>query len=216
MSVGAFVTDGPLLLAAPVAAAAGLLSFLSPCVLPLVPGYLSFVTGLTGEDLESGARPAGAGSVGGEAPVVRSAAPTPAVAVSAGTRSAGARPHAGSARQPVGDAVGTVPAAASAITGTVSVGAGSADAGSADAGSADAGSVGSGATVVRPPVPTAAVAASAAASAAARIVARAFRRGRVVAGTGLFVLGFTAVFVSYGAAFGGRLGVGDRCLGGEE
>ena len=45
------VTDGPVLFALPVAAAAGLVSFLSPCVLPLVPGYLSFVTGLTGVDL---------------------------------------------------------------------------------------------------------------------------------------------------------------------
>ena len=45
------VTDGPLLVALPVAALAGLVSFLSPCVLPLVPGYLSFVTGLTGADL---------------------------------------------------------------------------------------------------------------------------------------------------------------------
>ena len=45
------VTDGPVLVALPVAAAAGLVSFLSPCVLPLVPGYLSFVTGLTGADL---------------------------------------------------------------------------------------------------------------------------------------------------------------------
>lgn len=45
------VTDGSLLLAVPVAAVAGLVSFLSPCVLPLVPGYLSFVTGLTGEEL---------------------------------------------------------------------------------------------------------------------------------------------------------------------
>jgi cytochrome c-type biogenesis protein len=41
-----------LLLAAPVAAAAGLVSFLSPCVLPLVPGYLSYVTGMSGADLE--------------------------------------------------------------------------------------------------------------------------------------------------------------------
>lgn len=48
--VGA-VTDGSLLLAVPVAAVAGLVSFLSPCVLPLVPGYLSFVTGLSGEEL---------------------------------------------------------------------------------------------------------------------------------------------------------------------
>ncbi len=45
------VTDGPLLLALPVAAAAGLVSFLSPCVLPLVPGYLGYVTGATGADL---------------------------------------------------------------------------------------------------------------------------------------------------------------------
>ncbi|MCW2621969.1 MAG: putative cytochrome c biosis protein [Frankiales bacterium] len=45
------VTDGPLLVAIPVAAVAGLVSFLSPCVLPLVPGYLSYVTGLTGADL---------------------------------------------------------------------------------------------------------------------------------------------------------------------
>ena len=36
------------------ALAAGLLSFLSPCVLPLVPSYLSFVTGLSLEDLEGG------------------------------------------------------------------------------------------------------------------------------------------------------------------
>lgn len=45
------VNDGPLLVALPVAAIAGLVSFLSPCVLPLVPGYLSYVTGLSGADL---------------------------------------------------------------------------------------------------------------------------------------------------------------------
>ena len=39
------VTDGPLLVAAAVAALVGLISFASPCVLPLVPGYLSYVTG---------------------------------------------------------------------------------------------------------------------------------------------------------------------------
>ena len=42
------VTSGPLILALPVAAAAGAVTFLSPCCLPLVPGYLSFVTGMTG------------------------------------------------------------------------------------------------------------------------------------------------------------------------
>ena len=37
-----------------VAVTAGVLSFLSPCVLPLVPSYLSFVTGMSLEDLEQG------------------------------------------------------------------------------------------------------------------------------------------------------------------
>jgi cytochrome c-type biogenesis protein len=47
------VASGSLALALPIALAAGLVSFLSPCVLPLVPGYLSYVTGLSGADLES-------------------------------------------------------------------------------------------------------------------------------------------------------------------
>lgn len=42
---------GLLLVAIPIAAIAGLVSFLSPCVLPLVPGYLSYVTGLSGNEL---------------------------------------------------------------------------------------------------------------------------------------------------------------------
>lgn len=55
------VTDGPLLLAVLVAAVAGLVSFLSPCVLPLVPGYLSYVTGLSGAEA-AGARDDGGGA----------------------------------------------------------------------------------------------------------------------------------------------------------
>jgi cytochrome c-type biogenesis protein len=42
------VTDAPLLVAAGVAALVGLISFASPCVLPLVPGYLAYVSGLVG------------------------------------------------------------------------------------------------------------------------------------------------------------------------
>lgn len=42
------VYDGPLLAAAGVAMLVGLIGFLSPCVLPLVPGYLSYVAGLAG------------------------------------------------------------------------------------------------------------------------------------------------------------------------
>lgn len=45
---------GSMLLAIPVAALAGLLSFFSPCVLPLLPGYLSFATGLGASEITSG------------------------------------------------------------------------------------------------------------------------------------------------------------------
>src|SRR5579859_6569979 len=116
------VTSGPLILALPVAAAAGAVTFLSPCCLPLVPGYLSFVTGMAGA---SGAAPAAAaGSVSGSAPLAPEGPDGPdgsAVAVAA---------------RPVAPAV---------------------------------------------PAP----------------------RARVVAGTALFVLGFSVVFVAYGAALGG-------------
>ncbi len=124
------VTDGPLLLALPVAAAAGLVSFLSPCVLPLVPGYLSYVTGLSGAELGADRR-------------VPAAAPVPAGA----TTSAGLRPvppdtPSGGARD--GDRAGS---------GRVE-------------------------HAVRP------------------------RRGRVLAGSVLFVAGFSAVFITSGAFFG--------------
>jgi cytochrome c-type biogenesis protein len=116
------VTSGPLILALPVAAAAGAVTFLSPCCLPLVPGYLSFVTGMAGA---TGSAPApAAGSVSGPARLAPDgpAGPGgPAVAVTA---------------RPVAAAM---------------------------------------------PAP----------------------RARVVAGTALFVLGFSVVFVAYGAALGG-------------
>jgi cytochrome c-type biogenesis protein len=47
--LGSVVAGGSLVVAVPVAVAAGVVSFLSPCVLPLVPGYLSYVTGMSGE-----------------------------------------------------------------------------------------------------------------------------------------------------------------------
>ena len=94
--------SGPLLLAIGAAALAGLVSFLSPCVLPLMPGYLSYVTGLAGTDLEGRARPttptgvAAAPTGGGPAPGDGGAAPTGgpdggvAVATRAATRPAAA------------------------------------------------------------------------------------------------------------------------------
>ena len=47
-SLGELVFSGPLLLALPIALAAGFVAFASPCVLPLVPGYLGYVSGFTG------------------------------------------------------------------------------------------------------------------------------------------------------------------------
>jgi len=124
MSITQLVTSGPLLLALPVAAAAGAVTFLSPCCLPLVPGYLSFVTGMAG--------------AGGPASPAAPASVPAASASAAGASAAGA---------PVsGVAVAALPLAATAAV---------------------------------PP------------------------RGRVVAGTALFVLGFSVVFMAYGAALGG-------------
>src|SRR5499427_10370471 len=61
VSIGSLVSSGPLLLAIPVAAAAGAVTFLSPCVLPLVPGYLSYITGMSGSSVADG----GTGGPGG-------------------------------------------------------------------------------------------------------------------------------------------------------
>jgi cytochrome c-type biogenesis protein len=132
MSITQLVTSGPLLLALPVAAAAGAVTFLSPCCLPLVPGYLSFVTGMAG---------------------------------------------AGGPSSP--SAPASVPAASAA-------GASAAGASAAEASAAEASA--SGVAVAAPPL------------AAAGAVPP---RGRVVAGTALFVLGFSVVFMAYGAALGG-------------
>src|SRR5699024_5352325 len=49
-SVTQLALSGPLLLAAGVALAAGVISFASPCVVPLVPGYLAYLAALVGAD----------------------------------------------------------------------------------------------------------------------------------------------------------------------
>lgn len=45
------VLNGSVLLSFPISIVAGLVAFLSPCVLPLVPAYFSYITGLTGLEL---------------------------------------------------------------------------------------------------------------------------------------------------------------------
>ena len=64
-------TSGPLLAALGVAMLAGLVSFFAPCMLPLVPGYLSYVTGLTGTDLATPAQPTHGATTGTAVPTRR-------------------------------------------------------------------------------------------------------------------------------------------------
>lgn len=95
--VGNLVFSGPLLLAIPVAAAAGAVTFLSPCILPLVPGYLSYITGMSGTSVATESDPESA-----------------TVAESAGQAElalAGSAAAAGPAAPGVGTAVATVTSA---------------------------------------------------------------------------------------------------------
>ena len=56
MNPGDIILNGSMLAAIPMALLAGLVSFLSPCVLPLVPGYLGFVSGMSGGNHEASRR----------------------------------------------------------------------------------------------------------------------------------------------------------------
>jgi cytochrome c-type biogenesis protein len=145
VSVGSLMSSGPLILAVPVAAAAGAVTFLSPCCLPLVPGYLSYVTGMAGTGASRGrSRAAGPEQAAAEdVAAAEVAAPQATAQALAGPRSAGGAPALAGA----GPAAASTPAA----------------------------------VLAAPP------------------------RSRVVAGTALFVLGFSALYTSYGLALG-RLG----------
>jgi cytochrome c-type biogenesis protein len=57
MSFTETAAAGPLLLALAVSVLAGLVSFASPCVVPLVPGYLSYLAAVVGVDESEGAPP---------------------------------------------------------------------------------------------------------------------------------------------------------------
>ena len=62
-TVGELTASGPLLLAMAVSALAGLVSFASPCVIPLVPGYLSYLAAVVGVDPKQTSPDAGSASV---------------------------------------------------------------------------------------------------------------------------------------------------------
>ena len=111
------VFSGPLILAVPIAAAAGAITFISPCCLPLVPGYLAYATGMSGSEAQA-------------------------------TRPGRSAPEQTAVADQAGGGVATTTAT----------------------------------TVVAPPARPG--------------------RGRTLAGTMLFVLGFSALFATYGAASG--------------
>ena len=77
MSIGSLMDNGSLLLAVPVAIAAGAISFASPCVLPLVPGYLSYVTGMSAVDAQDRARVSARASADGSGDGQAVAVPRP-------------------------------------------------------------------------------------------------------------------------------------------
>ncbi len=91
-TVQTLILDANLLVAAAIALLAGLVSFASPCVLPLVPGYLSYMTGLSGQDLvEADARARGRVLLGSLLFVVGFAIPFTMLGFAVGTVNALAR-----------------------------------------------------------------------------------------------------------------------------
>ena len=105
------IVSGPVLLAMPVAAAAGAVTFLSPCCLPLVPGYLSYLTGMSGAGAAPDAAAESAVAAGSTVAAGPAVALSPAVAV-AGTAGAGPAVAAGAA--PAGQPASSAPAPAAA------------------------------------------------------------------------------------------------------
>jgi len=105
------VQTGPLILAAPIAAAAGALTFLSPCVLPLVPGYLSYVTGMSGTDAQR-AEAIAAGRVAVTPDGTSVAVDASASVAAAGRAAAGGAAAGGAATAGTGGAVPGRPAPA--------------------------------------------------------------------------------------------------------
>jgi cytochrome c-type biogenesis protein len=90
------ILSGPVLLAIPVAAAAGAITFMSPCCLPLVPGYLSYLTGMSGAAANGRGGSGAPAAEAGQAAAAGSLSLSPAVAV-AGAAGPGVRPGSSSA-----------------------------------------------------------------------------------------------------------------------
>jgi cytochrome c-type biogenesis protein len=106
------ILSGPVLLAIPVAAAAGAVTFLSPCCLPLVPGYLSYLTGMSGATATDRRRQATASPASAQVAAVAAGGSLALAPATAGT----AIPLAAGASAPAGNSV-AAPAATPASSG---------------------------------------------------------------------------------------------------
>jgi cytochrome c-type biogenesis protein len=102
VSFGSVVATGPLILAIPVAAAAGAITFVSPCCLPLMPGYLAYVTGMSGAEADRVSAADGAPENGAAGPTGSGPAPGGSGAAAAATASLVATATRVTARQPPG------------------------------------------------------------------------------------------------------------------
>ncbi len=103
--IGQLVVSGPLPLAIPVALAAGAVSFISPCCLPLVPGYLSYVAGMSGADAESAAAGTIARPTGAAAAAVATGGAVPALVAAPSETAIAATPAASRGRTVAGTAL---------------------------------------------------------------------------------------------------------------
>ncbi len=63
--VGSLIANANVLVAVGIAFLAGIVSFASPCVVPLVPGYLAYMTGLSGAEIREGSSGGRARVLGG-------------------------------------------------------------------------------------------------------------------------------------------------------
>jgi cytochrome c-type biogenesis protein len=122
--IGHLVDSGPLLLAMPVALAAGAVTFLSPCCLPLVPGYLSYLTGMSGTGVRDGSGAAAeVPAAGAEVPAAGAEVPAASAEVSAASAVSVAGAGGGIMTVPVASAPAgsglAVPAKGRAVLGTL-------------------------------------------------------------------------------------------------
>ncbi|HUZ22995.1 MAG TPA: cytochrome c biogenesis protein CcdA [Streptosporangiaceae bacterium] len=119
------VESGPLLLAMPVAAAAGAVTFLSPCCLPLVPGYLAYLTGMSGtavqrEDADSPARAASPAETSTAATVTsRTSTAGTASAGTASVSAVGTMPFSSASSGSASESAGSASARSRAVLGTL-------------------------------------------------------------------------------------------------